>query len=86
MDIVAKTEAEEVLGEVRSSMTSFGVVSGEYGHANATQRVRDGIQPWLADERPDVKSFVKVFAHRLEQSAASERRAAQLEHEQRKRS
>jgi ppGpp synthetase/RelA/SpoT-type nucleotidyltranferase len=86
MEIVAKTDAEEVLSEVRSSMTSFGVVGGEYGHANATQRVRDGIQPWLEDARPRVKAFAKSFAHRLEQSVASERRSAQLRHEQRKRS
>lgn len=86
MEIVARTEAEHVLDEVRSSMTSFGVVSGEYGHANATQRVRDGIQPWLDDERHRVKSFAKSFAHRLEQSVASQRRSAQLKHEQRKRS
>ena len=86
MEIVAKTEAEEVLDKVRSSMTSFGVVHGEYGHADATQRVWDGIQPWLEDERPTVKAFAKSFAHRLEQSVASARRSAQLEHEQRKRS
>ena len=85
-EIVAKTEAEEVLDKVRSSMTSFGVVHGEYGHADATQRVWDGIQPWLEDERPTVKAFAKSFAHRLEQSVASARRSAQLEHEQRKRS
>jgi len=86
MDIVARTDAEEVLSEVRSSMTSFGVVRGEYGHADATQRVRSEIQPWLEDARPRVKAFAKSFAHRLEQRVASARRSAQLELEQRKRS
>lgn len=86
MEIVAKTEAEEVLRTVQISMSSFGVLGGIYGHANAMQGVIDRIRPWLKDERPRVKAFAEVFIRHLEQRIASSRRSAQLEHEQRKRS
>ena len=85
-EIVAKSENAEVRTDLRSAMTTFGVVGGEFGFSDAYQRVRDGIQPWLADERESVRSFAQEFSYQLDQTIASERRSAQLRQEQRKRS
>jgi len=85
-EIAARTDSKEVLVELRIAMTYFGVVGGEYGMADAHQRVKDGIATWVDDERESVRAFAKAFSHELEQTIASERRSALLKQEQRKRS
>lgn len=84
-EIIARTEDQDVRTDVQLAMTTFGVVGGEYGFADAYQRVKDGVQQWLKDEREPVRDFAKAFLHQLEQTIASERRSAQLRAEQRKR-
>jgi hypothetical protein len=84
-EIIARTEDQDVRTDVKMAMTTFGVVGGEYGFADAYQRVRDGVQQWLKDERGPVREFAKAYLHQLEQTIASERRSAQLQAEQRKR-
>lgn len=83
--IVASAKTEEVFTDVELALTTFGVVSGEYGFADAYQRVRDGIHQWLADESEPVRKFAKAFSHDLELRIASERRSSQLSAELRKR-
>jgi len=84
-EIVARAENDGVFTHIKSAMTTFGVVGGEYGFADAQQRVKDRIHKWLADEREPVRKFAKAFSYQLEQTIASERRSAQLSAEQRKR-
>lgn len=84
-EIIARTEDQDVRADVQVAMTTFGVVGGEYGFADAYQRVKDGVQQWLKDEREPVREFAKAFLHQLQQTIASERRSAQLRAEQRKR-
>lgn len=77
-EIAARTVSEDVLVELRIAMTYFGVVSGEYGMADAHQRVKDAIASWAGDARDSVRAFAKAFSHQLEQTIASERRSALL--------
>jgi len=84
-EIIARAADQNVRTDVEVAMTTFGVVGGEYGFADAYQRVRDGVQQWLEDEREPVREFARAFFHQLEQTIASERRSAQLRAEQRKR-
>ena len=74
------------MGGVRISIDSTGVVSGEFGLAEAWRVKKESLTEWLADERPVVKAFAEKHIAQLDLMIASERRRAEAEREMRKRS
>ena len=71
--------------EVRIILESTGVVSGEYGFAEAYSRKKEAIKPWLEDKDEKVRKFAIEYVHVLEQQIASARRRAEQSIESRKR-
>ena len=71
---------------VRVSVDSTGVVSGEFGLAEAWRAKKESLTEWLADERPAVKAFAERHIAELDLMIASEQRRAEAEREMRNRS
>ena len=71
---------------VRTSIDSTGVVSGEFGRANAWGVKKESLRHWLTDERPAVKAFAEQHILELDRMIASERRRVEAERERRTRS
>ena len=71
---------------VRVSLDSTGVVSGEFGLAEAWRAKKESLTEWLADERPVVREFAERHIAELNRMIASEQRRAEAEREMRNRS
>ena len=71
---------------VRASIDSTGVVSGEFGLADAWRAKKESLTEWLADERPRVRAFAEKHIAELSLMIASEQRRAEAEREMRNRS
>jgi ppGpp synthetase/RelA/SpoT-type nucleotidyltranferase len=71
---------------VRVSIDSTGVVSGEFGLAEAWRAKKESLTEWLADERPEVKAFAEKHIAELDLMIVSEQRRAEAEREMRSRS
>lgn len=71
---------------VRASIDSTGVVSGEFGLAEAWRVKKESLTEWLADERPMVKAFAEKHIAHLDLMIMSERRSAEARKEMRMRS
>ena len=71
---------------VRISINSTGVVSGEFGLAEAWRGKKELLTRWLADERHAVKAFAETHIAELDRMIASERRRVEAEREMRDRS
>jgi ppGpp synthetase/RelA/SpoT-type nucleotidyltranferase len=71
--------------QVRSSIDSTGVVSGELGFAEAWRAKRESLKEWLTDERPAVQEFAERHISELDLRIASEHRRAESEMEMWKR-
>jgi ppGpp synthetase/RelA/SpoT-type nucleotidyltranferase len=71
--------------QVRSSLDSTGVVSGELGFAEAWRARRDSLKEWLTDERPPVKAFAEAYIAALDLRISAEHRRAEAEKEMWKR-
>ena len=69
---------------VRISIDSTGVVSGEFGLAEAWQVKKESLTEWLADERPVVKAFAEKHIAQLDLMIASEQCRAEAGREMRK--
>ena len=74
------------MSEVRISLDNSGVVSGEFGLAEAWQAKKECLKEWLGDERQAVKAFAEKHIAELELMVASERRRAEAQKEMRIRS
>jgi hypothetical protein len=74
------------MGGVRISINSTGVVSGEFGLAEAWRVKKESLTQWLTDERHAVKSFAEKHIAELDRMIASERRRVEAEREMRNRS
>ena len=57
---------EDYISEVRIILDSTGVVSGEYGFANAFTKKQENIKDWLKDENKKVRKFAKEYDKILE--------------------
>jgi ppGpp synthetase/RelA/SpoT-type nucleotidyltranferase len=68
------------------SLDSTGVVSGEFGLAEAWGAKKESLKEWLADERPAIREFAARHIAELDQAIASEQRRAEAEKEMRNRS
>jgi hypothetical protein len=77
-------EGDELLSSVRIAITSTGVVTGEYGMAEAYRKRHREVATWSTDERPSVKVFVTAMLHELDNEIASETRRADASIAQRK--
>ena len=74
------------MGGVRISINSTGVVSGEFGLAEAWRVKKESLMQWLTDERRAVKAFADKHIAELDRMIASERRRVEAEREMRDRS
>jgi ppGpp synthetase/RelA/SpoT-type nucleotidyltranferase len=73
------------MSQVRISIDSTGVVSGEFGFAEALRSKRESVREWLADGRTAVKEFAEKHIAELGTMIAAEQRRAEAETEMRKR-
>jgi hypothetical protein len=71
---------------VRSSIDSTGVVSGEFGLADAWRGKKEPLKQWLTDERQAVKAFAEEHIAELDRMIATEWRRVEAEREMRNRS
>ncbi len=71
---------------VRISIDSTGVISGEFGLADAWRVKKESLSHWLTDERRAVKAFAEKHIAELDRMIATERRRVEAEREMRNRS
>ena len=71
------------MNEVKISIDNTGVVSGEFGFAEAWRTKKEFLSEWLTDERPAVKAFAEKHIGELDLMIASEQRSAEAEIEMR---
>ncbi len=84
-EIVAKLPKEdELLGYVSIALECTGVLVGEFGRAEALERLIEEVRPWLADENESVRAFAESFSEHWKSDAESERRRAEEQIELRK--
>jgi hypothetical protein len=81
-EIVARfPDDERKMSAVGASITSTGVVSGEYGFAEAWRNRRQSLMEWLSDDRPSVVEFAKRQRAKLDLMIADEQRRAESSRE-----
>jgi hypothetical protein len=69
------------MSSVQVSIDTTGVVSGEFGLAEAWRTKRESLKEWVTDERPAVKAFAERHIVQLDLMIASEQRRAETERE-----
>ncbi len=74
--IKATSSRSSIRNETDIALHSTGVVSGEYGFANAYQKKIEEIQPWLNDADLEVQAFARGYIKRLEERIALEKQRA----------
>jgi hypothetical protein len=85
-DIVNRmSEDDRRLAKVEISLKSTDGVVGEFGMVDALRKKKEEVTPWLEDPRPRVKAFAMEYKRSLDRGIAAEQRAAEQEHELRKR-
>ncbi|MFZ0693526.1 MAG: hypothetical protein WAN51_05145 [Alphaproteobacteria bacterium] len=65
--------------EVAIALQSSGVVTGEFGLAEAYERKKDEIKDWLNDPEEKIQDFARWYISSLERMSAAERKRAQEE-------
>ena len=73
------------LDEVGICIDNTDVVTGELGFADALRDRKKFLTEWLADERPEVKTFAEKHIAKLDRMIASEHRRAESAREMRNR-
>jgi hypothetical protein len=63
---------EGLTKSINSSLLSTGVVTGEYGFANAYKAKITGIEPWLKDQNRNIVEFAQQYIGLLNQMVNSE--------------
>jgi len=77
-EIVAQFAGDErKMKMVANALNSTGVVSGEYGFANAWRERRQSLSEWLTDERASVRDFATQHIAKLDLMIADEQRRAE---------
>lgn len=69
----------DVRSELYISLQNTGVVTGEYGFAEAYERKKTEIQYWLDDADKTIRDFAAWYVERLDQMIASDRQRADEE-------
>jgi ppGpp synthetase/RelA/SpoT-type nucleotidyltranferase len=59
------------------SFDNTGVVSGEFGFVDAVRRKKAAMEPWLADQRLEVRTFAETYMHQADLRIADEQRRAE---------
>jgi hypothetical protein len=84
--IVSKLPSEDPLwSSVRIGLEATGVVSGEFGMAEAYKERRAAADQWLKDGDEKVRRFAKTHVAQLDRMIAAEHRRAEEDLELRKR-
>ncbi|MCS6304387.1 MAG: PilZ domain-containing protein [Nitrospira sp.] len=73
------------MDEIRATINSTGVVSGEFWLAEAWRVKKESLTRWLTDERQAVKTFTEQHIAELGRMILSERRRVEAERELRER-
>jgi hypothetical protein len=77
-EIVKSLPADSPLrNEIAIALETTGVVSGEFGFAEAYERKRLEVLEWLTDPDARVRDFAKSYIDGLEQMRDDERRRAE---------
>jgi hypothetical protein len=63
--------------EVAVALESTGMVSGEFGVAEAYERKKEEVKDWLDDSADKVKDFAKWYIGTLEDMSVAERKRAE---------
>ncbi|WP_065382874.1 hypothetical protein [Hyphomonas sp. ND6WE1B] len=82
--IISHAKDDELKTDVMIVLLSTGVVSGEFGMAEAYEQKAEEIEYWLSDEAAEVQDFAKSYITSLKADALQERRRAEEELELRK--
>jgi hypothetical protein len=72
--VKAVPERSEEWNEVAAAIETTGVVSGEYGMAQAYERKRSEISPWKEDVNPRVRAFAEWLVEDLDKAVTAERK------------
>lgn len=84
VDIVRKTDNKRILSQIDSNMYTTGVVSGEYGLAEAYEGKAKMLEKYKTDENERVKKFADRMIGSFLDSAKRERQRADEEKQLRK--
>jgi hypothetical protein len=77
-EIVKAVDSDSsLLNEVTIALETTGVVSGEFGMAEAYDRKRQEVLDWLSDPNEKVKAFAKRYVADLEQMRVAETKRAE---------
>jgi len=79
IEIIRRTDNKNIIDLVGANMYSTGVVSGEYGIAEAYEKKAEQLKKYLADESERVRSFAKRMIKSFRESAKRERQQADEE-------
>jgi hypothetical protein len=72
--VVSNYEDKSLISEVTFVLYSTGVVTGEYGFAEAYARKAQEIKHWLSDENQSVRKFAESYIEMLMVEEARERK------------
>lgn len=84
IEIVRKTDNKRILNQIDSNMYTTGVVSGEYGLAEAYENKAKMLEKYKTDESEQIKKFANRMAKSFLDSAKRERQCADEEKQLRK--
>ena len=73
VEIVRRTDNRKILSQVNCNMYTTGVVSGDYGLAEAYEEKAKALEKYTTDESVRVRKFAKFMIKSFLQSAKSER-------------
>lgn len=86
-EIVSRfSDDDRTMSGVRASINSTGVVSGEFGLAEAWRVRKESLTRWLTDERQTVQAFAEQHIAELDRMIVAERRRVEAKRELRERS
>lgn len=74
MQIVGRTDNERILSKIQSIMCATGVVSGEYGIADAYKGKIEMLQKYKNSKNKRIRNFAKKMIGYLEKSESDERK------------
>ena len=76
--VVAKyPDDQNKLTGVTISFDNMGGVSGEFGFVDAIRRKKAAMEPWLADQRLEVRTFAETYMRQADLRIADEQRRAE---------
>lgn len=76
--VVSRLDAKSpLLKTAADALNQSGVVAGEFGFVELSERRKELLEPWLADENKSVREFAQSRIRWLEQKIASETRSAE---------